>query len=162
MMAPPRKWQVAPFMFASKHSTSSLQLRHVLNSLPPEVWRTRRYQAIMSGVRRFGTSVRRVLLRKKHFDTAFYLTRYPDIAASRMHPFAHYLLHGAPEGRKPNAWFEPIYYLARYEQARARGGDPFADFLKYGAKENLSPHPLLDRAGETGLVTEGAQFECDS
>ena len=116
----------------------------------------------MSAVRRFGTSVRRVLLRKKHFDTAFYLTRYPDIAASRMHPFAHYLLHGAPEGRKPNAWFEPIYYLARYEQARARGGDPFADFLKYGAKENLSPHPLLDRAGETGLVTEGAQFECDS
>ncbi len=116
----------------------------------------------MSAVRRFGTSLRRVFLRKKHFDSAFYLARYPDISASRMHPFAHYLLHGAPEGRKPNAWFEPIYYLARYEEARARGGDPFADFLKYGAKENSSPHPLLVSVHETGLLTEGAQFECDS
>jgi hypothetical protein len=116
----------------------------------------------MSGVRRFSTSFRRVFLRKKHFDAAFYLQRYPDVGATRMHPFVHYLLHGAPEARKPNAWFEPIYYLARYEQARARGGDPFADFLKYGAKENSSPHPLLDNAHDSGPVTEGAQFSCDS
>jgi hypothetical protein len=119
-------------------------------------------RAIMSGVRRFKTSLRRVLLRKKEFDTAFYLKRYPDVGASRMHPFAHYLLHGAPEGRKPNAWFEPIYYLARYEEARSRGGDPFADFVKHGAKENLSPHPLIYGPRESGPLTEGAQFECDS
>jgi hypothetical protein len=116
----------------------------------------------MSAVRRFGTSIRRVFLRRKHFDAAFYLTRYPEVAASGMHPFSHYLLHGAPEGRKPNAWFEPIYYLARYEQARARGGDPFADFLKYRGKEHSSPHPLLDGVREAGSVTEGAQFGCDS
>jgi hypothetical protein len=116
----------------------------------------------MSRVRRFKTSIRRVFLRKRQFDTAFYLERYPDVGASRMHPFAHYLLHGAPEGRKPTAWFEPIYYLARYEEARSRGGDPFADFVKYGAKENLSPHPLIYGARGSGPVTEGAQFECDS
>lgn len=128
----------------------------------------------MSEVRRFKTSIRRVLLRKKHFDAAFYLARYPDIGATRMHPFAHYLLHGAPEGRKPNAWFEPIYYLALYEEARSRGGDPFGDFLKYGTKQNLSPHPLIYGPRViygplviygprgTGSVTEGAQFACDS
>jgi len=113
-------------------------------------------------MRRFKTSIRRLFLRKKHFDAAFYLERYLDVGASRMHPFAHYLLHGAPEGRKPNAWFEPIYYLARYEEARARGGDPFGDFLKHGAKANSSPHPLIHGAREAGSVTEGAQFSCDS
>jgi hypothetical protein len=122
----------------------------------------------MSAVRRFKTSIWRVFLRKKHFDAGFYLARYPDVGESRMHPFAHYLLHGAPEGRKPNAWFEPIYYLALSEEARTRGGDPFGDFLKYGATRNLSPHPLIYGARViygargTSAVTEGAQFACDS
>src|SRR5580658_5037779 len=110
----------------------------------PDVWIRASDQAIMSGVRRFRTSIRRVFLRKKHFDSAFYLTRYPDVGASRMHPFAHYLLNGAAEGRKPNAWFDPDHYLARSPQARRRvdlnGRDPFVDFLEHGAKENASPH----------------------
>jgi len=116
----------------------------------------------MSGVRRFENSYRRILQRKKLFDAAFYLERYPDVGATRMHPFAHYLLHGAAEGRKPNRWFDPFYYLARYQEARNRGGDPFVDYLKYGAKESASPHPLLDGERESGRVTEGAQFACDS
>jgi hypothetical protein len=121
----------------------------------------------MSGVRRFETSFRRIIQRKKLFDAAFYLERYPDVGATRMRPFVHYLLHGAAEGRKPNRWFEPLYYLARYQEARNRGRDPFVDFLKHGAKENASPHPLLaegmpDGGREIGRVTEGAQFACDS
>jgi len=83
-----------------------------------------------------------------------------------MNPFAHYLLNGAAEGRKPNAWFDPDYYLARSPEARRRvdlnGRDPFIDFLAYGAKENSSPHPLIDGRRERGSVTEGAQFRCDS
>jgi hypothetical protein len=116
----------------------------------------------MSGVRRFETSFRCVFQRKRLFDAAFYLDRYPDVGATRMHPFAHYLLHGAAEGRKPNRWFDPIYYLARYQEARNRGGDPFVDYLRYGVKGKASPHPLLDSERDTGRVTEGAQFACDS
>jgi hypothetical protein len=121
-----------------------------------------------------------LLLRRKLFDPAFYLERYPDVGAARMHPFAHYLLNGAAEGRKPNPWFDPDYYLARSPQARRRvdlnGRDPFVDFLEHGAKEHSSPHPLCDgvsgasldghRLGQLsyarGPVTEGAQFTCDS
>jgi hypothetical protein len=128
-------------------------------------------------VPRFKTSARRLLLRHKLFDPAFYLERYPDLAAARVHPFAHYLLHGAAEGRKPNPWFDPDYYLARSPQARRRvdlnGRDPFVDFLEHDATEHSSPHPLVDgacdgarRRGElsntAGLATEGAQFTCDS
>jgi hypothetical protein len=124
-------------------------------------------------VRRFKTSVRRLFLRRKLFDPAFYLERYPDVAAARMHPFAHYLLNGAAEGRKPNPWFDPDYYLARSPQARRRvdlnGRDPFVDFLEHGAKEHSSPHPLYAGAPRRGQLsnapspaTEGAQFTCDS
>jgi hypothetical protein len=128
-------------------------------------------------VRRFKTSVRRLFQRGKLFDSAFYLERYPDVAAAGMHPFAHYLLNGAAEGRKPNAWFDPDYYLARSPQARRRvdhhGRDPFIDFLEHGAKEKSSTHPLCEGVSEGaprrrqlsnagGPATEGAQFTCDS
>jgi hypothetical protein len=128
-------------------------------------------------VHRFKTSARHLFLRRKLFEPAFYLERYPDLAAARVHPFAHYLLHGAAEGRKPNPWFDPDYYLARSPQARRRihldGRDPFVDFLEHGVEEDSSPHPLSDGAAEgvprrgplsraPGPVTEGAQFKCDS
>lgn len=128
-------------------------------------------------MRRFKTSVRRLFQRRKLFDPAFYLERYRDVAAARMHAFAHYLLNGAAEGRKPNPWFDPEYYLARSPQARRRvdlkGRDPFVDFLEHGAKEKSSTHPLCDGVPEgaprrgpsgnaPGTVTEGAQFTCDS
>lgn len=114
-------------------------------------------------MQRFKTSAPRLLLRrKKLFDAAFYLERYPDVAAARMRPFAHYLLHGAAEGRKPNPWFDPDYYLAASPEARERGGDPFIDFLQHGAKEHSKPHPLFDGVPGNSPVTEGAQFKCDS
>jgi hypothetical protein len=34
-----------------------------------------------------------------HFDTAWYLAYYPDVAASKTNPLIHYLLHGVKEGR---------------------------------------------------------------
>ena len=112
-------------------------------------------------MRRFKTSFRRLRLRKKYFDAAFYRERYPDVAAARMHPFLHYLLHGAAEGRKPNPWFDPDYYLARAPQARLRGGEPFADFLEHGRREHSMPHPL-GVAAEHSAAIEGSPFACDS
>jgi hypothetical protein len=113
-------------------------------------------------MRRFETSFQRLLLRKKFFDPAFYLERYPDVGAARMHPFLHYLLHGAAEGRKPNPWFDPDYYLAQSPQARRRGGDPFADFLEHGRREHSRPHPLSEGGPCDSPAVEGSQFACDS
>lgn len=83
-----------------------------------------------------------------------------------MHLFAHYLLHGAAEGRKPNPWFDPDYYLARSPAARRRGGDPFVDYLAQGRREGASPHPLvdglIDARPRSSPAAEGSLFECDS
>lgn len=121
--------------------------------------------------------MRRLFQRSKLFDSPFYLERYPDVAAARVHPLAHYLLNGAAEGRKPNPWFDPDYYLARSPQARRRvdlnGRDPFVDYLEHGAKEKSSTHPLRNGLPEAAFrrgqlinapspATEGAQFTCDS
>jgi hypothetical protein len=123
----------------------------------------------MADVRRFKTSYRRFFQRRRLFDSAFYSQRYPDVGAARMHCFAHYLLHGAAEGRKPNPWFDPDYYLARSSAARQRGGDPFVDYLAHGRREGASTHPLMDGGvvrgrsrAEPVSPTEGSLFECDS
>ena len=47
---------------------------------------------------------------RRLFDADFYLDRYPDVRAAGMNPLLHYILHGAAEERKPNAWFQPEYY----------------------------------------------------
>ncbi len=116
----------------------------------------------MADMRRFKTSYRRLFERRRYFDAAFYLERYPDVGAARMHPFAHYLLHGAAEGRKPNPWFDPDYYLARSAAARKRGGDPFVDYLVSGRSEGSSPHPLMDGKAQAAVVVEGSLFGCGS
>lgn len=113
-------------------------------------------------VQRFKTNYRHLLLRWRSFDARFYRERYPDVIAAKMWPFAHYLLHGAAEGRKPNAWFDPDYYLARSAAARRRGGDPFVDYLRHGRSEGASPHWLKDGRALNGPPAEGSLFGCDS
>ena len=115
--------------------------------------------AIISEVRRFKTSYRRLLERRRNFDAAFYSERYPDVGAAGMRPFTHYLLHGAVEGRKPNPWFDPDYYRDRSPEARTRGGDPFADYLAHGKREGASPHPLMDGKVGSGQAMEGSLFD---
>jgi hypothetical protein len=120
-------------------------------------------------VRRFKTSYRRLHQRRRLFDSAFYAQRYPDVGAAGMNPFAHYLLHGAAEGRKPNPWFDPDYYLDHSPAARRRAGDPFVDYIAHGRSEGASPHPLVDgrvvsgqARSKPGSATEGSLFGCDS
>jgi hypothetical protein len=84
--------------------------------------------------------------RKPHplFDPAFYLRKYPDVAAAGVNPLLHYLLRGTLERRKPHPLFEPDYYLLRCPQAKASGVDPLIYFLKCRGLECCSPHPLFD------------------
>src|ERR1700730_11988040 len=82
--------------------------------------------------------------RRKVFDAAFYLRKYPDVAAAKAHPWLHYLKHGAAEGRKPHPLFQPDYYLSRCPEARSPGTDPLSHFLEAQSGNWASPHPLFD------------------
>jgi hypothetical protein len=87
------------------------------------------------------------------FDCAFYLRKYPDVAASGVNPLFHYLLHGAAEGRKPHPSFEPGFYCA---QLRETPPNPLLHFLS--ADVPVSPHPLFHRIPNrpNGAVEGGA------
>jgi len=80
---------------------------------------------------------------RRLFDAEFYLERYPDVRGAGMNPLLHYVLHGAAEERKPNAWFQPEYYATVC--AAARGVEnPLMHFAENAECQCSSPHPLFD------------------
>ena len=80
------------------------------------------------------------------FDEAYYRRRYPDVAASRLTPLAHFVLEGAYEGRDPHPLFDTAHYLRRYPDVAAAGVNPLSHYRARGAFEGRSPHPLFDVA----------------
>jgi len=68
------------------------------------------------------------------FDAAYYARRYPDVRRSGMSPLAHFVAHGAWEGRRPNALFDTEAYLERYPAlARSRRRNPLVHWLEQKA-----------------------------
>jgi hypothetical protein len=78
------------------------------------------------------------------FDPAFYLRKYPDVAAAGVNPLCHYLKHGAAEMRQPHPLFDPGFYLARNPDIRRAGVNPLIHYVRYGAAEDRKPHPLFE------------------
>ncbi len=69
------------------------------------------------------------------FDTKYYLSHNPDVAAAHYDPVKHYEQYGWREGRDPSAQFSTHKYLAAYPDVRAAGADPLDHFLRYGQTE---------------------------
>jgi len=84
--------------------------------------------------------------RKPHplFDPAFYLRKYPDVAAAGLNPFCHYLKHGYKELRQPHPLFDPVFYLERNPDVRDARVNPLLHYLRHGAAEDRKPHPLFE------------------
>ena len=72
-----------------------------------------------------------------HFDAAYYLTTYPDIATAGVDPFEHFMSYGFSEGRNPSPDFDANFYVRRY-----LGGD-------YSRNPLLHYLSLADRSGVT-------------
>lgn len=106
----------------------------------PVLWK--RWWRFASNLRasRPGSTYRRLI------DAEFYLRQYPDVGAAGMSPLRHYVLHGASEGRKPNALFQPEYYATVCEAARGVD-DPLMHFADSDPRACASPHPLFDCEG---------------
>lgn len=69
------------------------------------------------------------------FDTNYYLSHNPDVAAAHLDPVKHYEQYGWREGRDPSKQFSTTKYLATYSDVRAAGLDPLVHFLVYGQAE---------------------------
>ena len=80
------------------------------------------------------------------FDSAFYLAKYPDVAAAGVDPFRHYIEDGAAEGRKPHPLFDPDYYLLGIPEPKDLRETPLVDFLRRTGDRCINPHPLFDCA----------------
>jgi hypothetical protein len=78
------------------------------------------------------------------FDPAFYLRRYPGVAAAGVNPLCHYLKYGAKELRQPHPLFDPVFYLDRNPDVRDSGVNPLVHYLRHGAAEDRKPLALFD------------------
>ncbi len=73
------------------------------------------------------------------FDEKWYLEKNPDVAASRMDAYRHYLCHGATEGRNPSSRFDSRWYLDIYPDVRRSGMNPLVHYLRFGQFEGRLP-----------------------
>ena len=73
------------------------------------------------------------------FDTGYYLAHNPDVAASGIDPYQHYLALGGTEGRNPDAFFDSRYYLQQNPDVAAAGVNPLQHYEQYGWHEGRDP-----------------------
>jgi glycosyltransferase involved in cell wall biosynthesis len=86
----------------------------------------------------------RHLLVSRAFDRDYYLSRYPDVAKSRIAPLDHYLEFGWREGRDPSPWFSTLGYLQANADIATRAINPFIHYVLWGKAEGRAPAPDRD------------------
>jgi hypothetical protein len=114
-----------------------------------------------------------------YFDPEYYLSQYPDVAATNLSPLSHYIRYGFGEGRSPTrTWiprtetqsrnrellalikdFEESFhgdaYLAANPDVAEVGADPLQHYLTYGAFEGRPVPPSTTTPGI--IIHPGAQ-----
>lgn len=90
------------------------------------------------------------------FDRDYYLAHNPDVAASGVDPYQHYLQYGWHEGRNPNALFDVRYYLAHNPDVAAANVEPLQHYKDWGWRENRDPSGSFDESRYLALYTDVA------
>jgi glycosyltransferase involved in cell wall biosynthesis len=96
------------------------------------------------------------------FDTDFYLTLYPDIAAAGIDAFAHFMEIGFREDRHPSPDFDTAFYRGRYLRLQPEV-NPLLDYQRRRGETGIYPKRPLKEAtipGEIGRFSRaGEAFE---
>ena len=79
------------------------------------------------------------------FDAAWYLRRYPDVAAADMDPLRHFVESGCHEGRFPNPIFDTDWYVSEYLPSDTRT-NALLDYVGRGWRRGRRPNRWLDPA----------------
>ena len=69
---------------------------------------------------------------RRLFDENYYLSRYPDAAATGRRAIEHFFDCPRREYRNPNPWFNTKWYLTKYKDARRTRLTAFEHFLWRG------------------------------
>ena len=69
------------------------------------------------------------------FDAQYYLALNPDVAATGIDPFTHFVTNGWTEGRDPSATFSEAKYLDAYADVRDAHIDPLMHYALFGRAE---------------------------
>ncbi|MFI4889118.1 MAG: glycosyltransferase family 4 protein [Steroidobacterales bacterium] len=77
------------------------------------------------------------------FCEAFYLRRYPDVAASGINAFEHFVRAGQAEGRDPNPLFSRTYYGSANSEVPQGEKCALEHYIAHG-RALLDPHPLFE------------------
>lgn len=75
------------------------------------------------------------------FDPVWYLTKYPDVAATGLNPVWHYAHYGWYEHRDPCPGFSTQYYLNNNPDILKEGINPLLHYENYGKIEGQLPKP---------------------
>lgn len=66
------------------------------------------------------------------FDAYWYLTQYPDVAASMMNPILHYMRHGRADKRNPSTKFNSNWYISTYLAEEDSSINPLVHYIEVG------------------------------
>ncbi|WP_312363363.1 glycosyltransferase [Ensifer sp.] len=83
------------------------------------------------------------------FDREYYLSRYPEVAASGLDPVTHFCTQGWREGCWPNPDFDVSYYLENNRDVAALGLNPLLHWIDHGRGEGRKVGAVQLRLDDT-------------
>ena len=98
------------------------------------------------------------------FDAEWYRAHYPDVAASGLAPWEHFVRYGALLGRRPGPGFDPVRYLEANPDVGGAATPPLVHYLRDGEREGRRLTPAeasTDEAQARGLLAASELFDAE-
>ena len=136
----------------SLRQTVREQREKLLMVIRSRSWRlTRPLRRLVSLLRR--ETAAEIVADEVEFDAQWYLAQYPDVAASQLDPYAHYISNGKKEGRLPRAPFAAA--IALPSPAPRKAG--WREWLELGGAGADGAAP--DKAGASAAADDAFDAE---
>ena len=94
-------------------------------------------------------------------DRALYRAMYPDVAATHIDPFTHYLEYGASEGRSPHPLLDNAYYAGCYPEIARFNLSALEHYIRFGAAKGYNPCELFDTSSYLKRYPDVKQVGCN-